>query len=158
MSKRLGWIKKNPSKDFYVVGRIDDNIKEFVGNLPNVIFTGYVTNEELAYLYSHTDGFILPSTYEGFGLPVLEALNCGTPVICSNTSSIPEVGGEYVEYFDPYNIDEIAKRIDENLNKELDYDKVKLYTEQFNWNKTAKELKKEINKFNEEWRRCKLLL
>jgi len=55
----------------------------------------------LAYLYSHAGVFVCPSLYEGFGIPVLEAMSCGCPVATSNTSSLPEVGGDAVSYFDP---------------------------------------------------------
>ena len=80
-----------------------------------VIHTGIVTQEELIDLYNLTDLFIFPSLYEGFGLPVLEALACGTPVICSNSSSLPEIGQNYVEYFNPLDIEDITDKI----NKEL---------------------------------------
>lgn len=102
-----------------------------------VINTGIVTQEELVDLYNLVDLFIFPSLYEGFGLPVLEALACGTKVICSNTSSIPEVGGEVVEYFDPYNVEEIKQKIDVALNKEFDSEKVNSWLENFSWKKTA---------------------
>jgi glycosyltransferase involved in cell wall biosynthesis len=59
-----------------------------------VVFTGYVSDEDLPALYSLADAFAFPSVYEGFGLPPLEALACGAPVVCSNASSLPEVVGE----------------------------------------------------------------
>ncbi len=86
----------------------------------NVIHTGMVSQEELVDLYNLADLFVFPSLYEGFGLPILEALACGTPVICSNTSSMPEIGGDNVEYFDPLNVREMAECIDINTkNKNL---------------------------------------
>lgn len=66
-----------------------------------VILTGYVPKGELPVLYSGAKLFVFPSHYEGFGMPVLEAMLAGTPVICSNTSSMPEVGGAAALYFDP---------------------------------------------------------
>ena len=66
-----------------------------------VIRPGYVEDDDLPAFYAAGDLFVFPSLYEGFGLPVLEALACGAPVLASNRSSIPEVGGEVVEYFDP---------------------------------------------------------
>lgn len=102
-----------------------------------VIHTGIVTQEELVDLYNLTDLFIFPSLYEGFGLPVLEALACGTKVICSNSSSIPEVGGDVVEYFDPYNVEEIANKIDEELNKIHNSKNVEKWLENFKWSLTT---------------------
>jgi len=74
-----------------------------------VILTGYVTDEELPVLYSAADLFIYPSLYEGFGLPVLEAMACGTPVICANTSSLPEVAGEAAMLVDPLKVEELTQ-------------------------------------------------
>jgi alpha-1,3-rhamnosyl/mannosyltransferase len=66
-----------------------------------VIFTDYVPARELPALYAGAKLFVFPSFYEGFGIPILEAMAAGTPVICSNTSSLPEVGGTAALYFDP---------------------------------------------------------
>ncbi len=71
-----------------------------------VIRTGAVSDEDLDCLYSACEAFIFPSTFEGFGLPVLEAMQCGAPVICSNTSSLPEVAGDAAIMIDPK--DEVA--------------------------------------------------
>jgi len=60
----------------------------------DVIFLGYVPDDDLPAVYSAADLFVYPSFYEGFGLPVLEAMACGTPVVASNTTSIPEVVGD----------------------------------------------------------------
>lgn len=76
-----------------------------------VRFLDYVPQEELAALYAGAAAFIMPSLYEGFGLPVLEAMACGTPVACSNTSSLPEVGGEAALLFAPQNVGTIASAI-----------------------------------------------
>ncbi len=66
-----------------------------------LVFT-HATDEELVGLYSQAKAFIFPSLYEGFGIPVLEAFSCFCPVMCSNTSSLPEVAGNAAVYFDPY--------------------------------------------------------
>jgi alpha-1,3-rhamnosyl/mannosyltransferase len=71
-------------------------------------FFGRVPEAALPLLYSGAGLFVFPSLYEGFGLPVLEAMACGVPTICSRTSSLPEVGGEAAGYFDPLNIEDIA--------------------------------------------------
>lgn len=76
--------------------------------LENVHFTGFVADEDLAALYSGAEAFVFPSLYEGFGLPVLEAMQCGCPVIASNTSSIPEIAGGAAVLVDPYNEERLA--------------------------------------------------
>jgi glycosyltransferase involved in cell wall biosynthesis len=68
----------------------------------------YVAEEDLVRLYNACTLLAYPSLYEGFGLPVLEALACGTPVVCSNVTSIPEVAGDAALYFDPYNVDDMV--------------------------------------------------
>ncbi len=77
-----------------------------------IILTGYVDDETLACLYSGATAFIYPSLYEGFGLPILEAMACGCPVICSNVASMPEVAGDAAIQMDPSRIDELATAID----------------------------------------------
>ena len=69
-----------------------------------VFFKGYIPYEDLPALYSGADAIIFPSLYEGFGFPPLEAMACGTPVIASNNSSLPEVLGDNVFFVDPYDI------------------------------------------------------
>lgn len=70
-------------------------------------------DEFLSALYSRARAFVCPSQYEGFGLPVIEAMSIGCPVICSNLSSLPEVGGDAARYFDPYDIEEMSSVIEE---------------------------------------------
>ena len=115
-----------------------------------VIHTGVVSNEEIIDLYNLVDLFIFPSLYEGFGLPVIESLACGTNVICSNNSSIPEVGGKLVDYFDPYDVNDIKNKIEKNINKKLDYKKVCNWINQFDWNKCSCEIKKIIDEIEGE--------
>ncbi len=76
-----------------------------------ITFTGYVPQGDLPALISGANAFVLPSLYEGFGLPVLEAMACGTPVICSNTSSLPEVVGDAAVLIDPSDISQLAQAI-----------------------------------------------
>lgn len=84
-----------------------------------VKFTGFITRSELVQYYASAEALVFPSLYEGFGLPPLEAMACGCPVVASNQASIPEVCGDAVLYFDPYQIDDIAKKI---LEITLDHD------------------------------------
>jgi glycosyltransferase involved in cell wall biosynthesis len=74
----------------------------------DIRITGYIADHTLAAYYAQAKALIYPSEYEGFGLPVLEAMACGCPVICSDTSSLPEVGGEAAVYVDPLNTDDMA--------------------------------------------------
>ncbi len=99
-----------------------------------VIHTGMVAKEEIIDLYNLADIFIFPSLYEGFGLPVLEALACGTQVICSNTSSMPEVGGNVVEYIDPLNVEDIKEKIEKSDKKSEDL--INKQLSKFSWKKT----------------------
>jgi glycosyltransferase involved in cell wall biosynthesis len=77
------------------------SLVEELGLTPDVIFTGRVPDEDLPALYSGADCFLMPSLYEGFGFPVLEAMACGTPVVSSNVSSLPEVAGDAAFLVDP---------------------------------------------------------
>lgn len=77
----------------------------------SVVFTGFVEEEDLPHLYRRADFFVYPSLYEGFGLPVLEAMACGTPVITSNLSSIPEVAGDAAILVDPKSEAELSSAI-----------------------------------------------
>jgi glycosyltransferase involved in cell wall biosynthesis len=83
-----------------------------------VIFTGYVPDEDLPAIYSAADLFVFPSLYEGFGLPVLEAMACGVPVICSNTSSLPEVAGDAALLVDPTDVRALAGAMERALTDE----------------------------------------
>ncbi len=74
-------------------------------------FPGYVAAEDLPAVYSAATLTVVPSVYEGFGLPVLEAMSCGVPVACSDRSSLPEVGGDAALYFDPYDEEAMAEAI-----------------------------------------------
>lgn len=71
-----------------------EGLAKKTGIMERIVFTDFIKDEDLPYLYSGAELFVYPSLYEGFGLPVLEAMACGTPVICSNTTSLPEVVGD----------------------------------------------------------------
>ncbi len=81
---------------------------EKAGLADRILFVGAVADADLAALYSGARCFVFPSLYEGFGLPVLEAMACGTPVACSNVSSLPEVVGDATLLFDPLEVDSMA--------------------------------------------------
>jgi glycosyltransferase involved in cell wall biosynthesis len=83
-----------------------------LGIRDSTIFLPYVSPELLPRLYAAAELLVMPSTTEGFGLPVLEAMACGTPVVCSNAASLPEVAGDAALYFDPASHEELAERIE----------------------------------------------
>lgn len=113
------------------------------GVLERVKFLDFVEDKDLPSLYKNALCFVLPSLYEGFGLPVLEAMKHGCPVITSNVSSLPEAGGDAAIYFDPNNSDDIKEKIEKVIKNptlrqemiEKGYNQIK----KFSWEKTAKE-------------------
>ena len=122
----------------------------------HIFLTGYVSDEDLPIIYQLSDLFLFPSLREGFGIPIIEAMACGTPVITSNTSSMPEVAGDAAYLINPNKTEEISKAIlkimsDNTFKKELIKRGLKR-SKQFTWSNTAlkvlkqyKELYKEIN-------------
>ena len=119
-----------------------DRIRELA--LQNrVQFVGQVNPTERIYLLQQAALFVMPSLYEGFGIPILEALTAGTPVIASNSSSLPEVGGNAVKYFHPLRPDELAKVALEVLGSPSLQAEMRFagYAQaaKFSWEKTAKE-------------------
>ena len=124
-------------------GKLSTEEKRVIQNLgiENKVYQKNVTDAELAYLYNNALCFVYPSQYEGFGLPILEAFDNKCPVVCANNSSLPEVGGDAVLYFD--NIEELSTQIekcitDANLRStliKLGENRGKLFT----WEKCAAE-------------------
>jgi glycosyltransferase involved in cell wall biosynthesis len=136
-------------KDFKLViaggsGWLNDDVYNFVNDeaLRNsVIFTGYVTDLEIAHLMNGATVFVYPSFYEGFGLPPLEAMACGTPVIVSNTTSMKELYQDVAYLIDPYDYITIAEGLktvlnDNSLQEDLAEKGVR-YAEIFSWEKSA---------------------
>jgi len=109
----------------------------------DIIFTGFVEPVDKAYLFNLASLFVYPSFFEGFGFPPLEAMACGVPVICSHTSSFPEVVADAALMIDPYNFEELAwaiKEVWQDSNLRTDFiakglERVKV----FSWDKCAKE-------------------
>lgn len=132
-----------------VVGKKGWNYEEILaspekfGVKESVKFLDFVSNEDLAMLYQHAKLFAWPSLYEGFGLPVLEAMKYGCPVITSNVSSLPEAGGDAALYVNPTDVEDIAEKLEKVLtDKKLRSDMVvkgKTHIMKFSWEKAAKE-------------------
>ena len=104
---------------------------------------GFVEDQWLPAIYANAFSFIYPSLHEGFGLPPLEAMSCGTPVLLSNASSLPEVGGDAALYFDPLSTEAIEESIEKiifdiDLQKTMS-EKSLIQSKQFSWDKTAQQ-------------------
>ncbi|AJA46337.1 putative mannosyltransferase [Clostridium pasteurianum DSM 525 = ATCC 6013] len=144
-------VSKDISKDIKLVicGSKKDDIENLIRMKlnskisENIIFTDFIPNEDLPIFYNSCEVFVYPSLYEGFGLPPLEAMSCGTPVITSNTTSIPEVTGNSALLIDPQNIDMLSEKLykvltSDLIKKDLSNKGLKRSLE-FSWIKTAQD-------------------
>lgn len=116
-------LEKHPDLGLILVGRINasagSNQNYFKEKgYRNIIFTDFLPNEERDWLYANTAAYVFPSLLEGFGLPGLEAMGYGAPVVSSNATCLPEVYDDAAHYFDPYNTDDMARAIDDVLTDE----------------------------------------
>lgn len=148
-SKVINQESKVKNLELVVVGKRGWQYEEILeaperfGIKERVKFLESVNDEELSVLYKNALCYVLPSLYEGFGLPVLEAMKAGCPVITSDVSSLPEAGGNACLYVDPNDVDDIAEKIrklvtSDKLRNDL-IAKGKEQVKKFSWNKTAKE-------------------
>jgi glycosyltransferase involved in cell wall biosynthesis len=119
---------------------------------PNVIWAGAITDSQLRALYENAAVFVFPSLYEGFGIPPLEAMICGCPVIASNAASIPEVCEDAAHYFDPHNSNEMIaaiKYVLQNDSYRLSLiEKGHRRAIAFSWENSAKSLRSALAEFN----------
>lgn len=132
-----------------VVGSLDPRYPEAprraeqLGVTPHIDWTGYVTPEQLLREYQTADVFCLPSRYEGFGLTLLEAMACGTPCVCSNIGSLPEVAGDAARKVDPAILPQLIAALTEVLSRpEIAEDlsrRGRHRASQFTWERTAKQ-------------------
>jgi glycosyltransferase involved in cell wall biosynthesis len=144
--------EKNPEETIYklvLAGQMDRRSHESVCEaqkskyIQDIIFIGYVDREDKPYIYNLSSVFVYPSFFEGFGLPILEAMACGKPIICSNSSSLPEVAGKAAIAIDPDRPDEIAQTLSSILSSEKMQDKLRSASlnqaKRFSWEKCAQE-------------------
>jgi len=137
---------------FLIVGNFSTNfsmnendkmILEKAKTNTNIEFKSGISDEQLVRLYNESKLFVFPSFYEGFGLPVLEAMACGTPVVCSDSSSLPEVGSDAVVYCAPHNIEDIKEKIEMVLGDEVLQQKMIQKglerAKEFSWEKSSDE-------------------
>ncbi len=114
-----------------------------MGILDYIRFPGYILPHQIATVYSGAAAYVLPSLFEGFGLPALEAQACETPLVCSNSSSLPEIAGDGAMYFDPLDVEDMANAIEQVLTDAdlrqtlIAHGKENL--KRFSWQKTAQE-------------------
>lgn len=116
-----------------------------IGKKAEIIFTGYIPEEDAPILMTGAEIFCFPSIYEGFGMPPLEAMACGTPVLAANTTSLPEILGDCAEYVNPFSVEQIATGL-ENLifNQKLreSYSKRGLeHVKKYSWENSVQILK-----------------
>ncbi len=126
---------KNPwNKDLLEVNKLADGDRR-------IIKLGFVSTDDLVSLYNSAVLFVMPSLYEGFGLPIIEAMQCGCPVVTTKGGSITEVGGDAVFYVDEYDTQSIARGISEVFFTKKMQDELSLkglqQAKKFNWKKTA---------------------
>ena len=139
--KNFIWVKevakRNLEKKFLIVGRAEGFTKLGIDDLQgsNLLFTGYLTDGEIKSLMKGCRAFIHPAVYEGFGIPPIEALSCGTALIVSTAACLPEVYGNSAHYIDPYDydvdLDELLKEPVAPASEVLD---------KYSWSKEAKKL------------------
>ncbi|MCL2046628.1 MAG: glycosyltransferase family 4 protein [Oscillospiraceae bacterium] len=147
INNSIPWVK------LVVVGNPDQNAESVVNRITqshlygsNILYLGYVTDEDKHALYSNALAFVFPSLYEGFGMPVLEAMARGCPVITSKTSSLPEIVDDAAILVDPYDVEDISSSIlsvvnSESLRTTL-INKGLKQSSKFSWDKTAEETEK----------------
>ncbi|MFC3561652.1 glycosyltransferase family 4 protein [Pedobacter jamesrossensis] len=144
-----------------LVGKIEDkkfsdnkaeiqNAIEETGLKNEVILTGYLSDDDLAALYSNASLYVFPSLNEGFGIPILEAFKYNLPVLVANNTSLPEIGGNAVITFNPFDAEDISDKMkmvldNPELRKSL-IEKGKQRLEEFSWEKTAQSLLKEFER------------
>jgi glycosyltransferase involved in cell wall biosynthesis len=109
----------------------------------DVLFVNHLPEEDLVAFYNLADLFVFPSLYEGFGLPPLEAMACGAPVVCSDAASVPEVVGDAALTVDPHSVEELAAAMlrvltEPDLREEL-RQKGLAQSQRFSWERTAQE-------------------
>lgn len=141
-------LPTHPDLGLVFVGRMNEDTKRNKElyekrGYKNIHFTGFIPDSQRDWLFTQARAYIFPSLMEGFGLPPLEAMSYGTPVVSSNASCLPEVLGTAAEYFDPKNIDDMAAKITSVIDNEAKrtklihkgYKQVKKYS----WEKTARQ-------------------
>jgi len=148
--------QKNCLPDFklVIVGKknhdFEATIKLIEASNTNIAFLDFISENDLFTIYQNAYALIFPSIYEGFGFPILEAAAFDVPALCSNITSLPEIGGEGALYFDPYNAKDLQNQILNIVNNTELYNnlvsKAKINLTRFSWEKNARETLNVYNK------------
>lgn len=123
-----------------------DVVKDYAARSPvasDVVFTGFVPLEDIPHFYSACEVMVYPSLFEGFGFPIVEAMACGAPVICSNTTSMKEIAADQAETFNPLEVEEITAALDAALRRGKSNAQAArgiAYAATFDWNDTARKV------------------
>lgn len=141
-------LDKYPDLGLVLVGKMADDVRANQAyfekqSYKNILFTDFIPDEQRDWLMKQADAYVFPSLMEGFGLPGLEAMAAGAPVVSSNATCLPEVYGTAAEYFDPLNVDDMAAAIervisDESLRKKLIATGAKQVTK-YSWRRMAEQ-------------------
>lgn len=151
------WVNPNVDKTNIETESLRQ-VKDFTDNKPIFIFPGFIPTEELVTIYNLASVYVQPSIYEGFGLPLLEAMNCGTPVVCGRNSSLAEIAEDAAVFADVENSSDLAQKISKVMSlssksrQELQQ-KCLAQAKKFSWDKTAQQTHKVYNRLAENsWR------
>jgi glycosyltransferase involved in cell wall biosynthesis len=145
-AKEIGEVLKKHNIKLVVAGGgelsgAETSLFKTLGIEDRIVFFPHVSDDHLKQLYEKALVFIFPSLYEGFGIPVLEAMQCNCPVLLSNNSSLPEVGGEAADYFDPFTEGSLCDSLDHLIRDEKRRAEMKkqgiVQAAKFNWDNTA---------------------
>ena len=142
------FLEKYKNYKFIIVGKKEgfitgyNNIEELIEGIDDkVVFTGHVTDNKLKEYYAGASIFFFPSHYEGFGIPLLEAMKFNIPIVSSYAASLKEVGGEAILYCNPNDVNNMAQKLDEALTNRnfFSHEKYAAQLNKFSWHKAALE-------------------
>jgi glycosyltransferase involved in cell wall biosynthesis len=150
--------RNNNQTKLVLVGQEQSEIfsKLHIPDSTDIIQTGFISEDEKPYFYKHAKALIYPSFFEGFGLPLLEAMKCGTPIITSNSSSMPEIAGGSAIYIDPNDTHTIVtamEKIEDTTQSKKLTDNSRIQIKKFNWDECAKSTLKLIKETIENKKR-----
>jgi glycosyltransferase involved in cell wall biosynthesis len=135
---------REPDFDVVVAGGVDPRVfgRASLPELPFLRTVGYVTDAELRALYEHAAIFVYPSFYEGFGIPAIEAMACGCPVIASNAASLPEICGDAALYVSPHDAEALARSIHQLMTDGAERERLsrvgQSWVQRYTWDESAR--------------------